>query len=279
MVATEEALEARVRERTDELVRVNTALRQAKLDAEEANVSKTRFLAAASHDVLQPLNAARLYATSLTERDRKAGDPDLAENVEASLDAVEEIISALLEIARLDAGAMRPEITSFRLDDIFRQVQRDFEPLAREKGVTLKVMATRATVRSDRRLMRRLIQNLVSNAVKYTPKGRVLLGVRRRGGKVAIQVIDTGLGIPQSKLKVVFREFERLDQGAKVARGLGLGLSIVERIARTLDHRISLRSQSGKGSTFEVLARPSRRCRRPRRPPTRPPRSRVRCAA
>jgi Na+/proline symporter/signal transduction histidine kinase len=254
IVATEEALEARVRERTEELTRVNTAMQQAKLDAEEANISKTRFLAAASHDVLQPLNAARLYATSLTERDRQSGAPELAENVEASLDAVEEIISALLEISRLDAGAMRPEISSFRLDEIFRQAQRDFEPLAREKGIVLKVIPTRATIRSDRRLMRRLIQNLVSNAVKYTPRGRVILGARRRKGQIAIQVIDTGLGIPASKQKAVFREFERLDQGAKVARGLGLGLSIVERIGKTLGHKVTVRSQVGRGSTFEVLA-------------------------
>jgi Na+/proline symporter/CheY-like chemotaxis protein len=254
VVATEEALEARVRERTEQLTQVNSALQLAKRDAEEANISKTRFLAAASHDVLQPLNAARLYATALTERDRTAGAPDLAENVEASLDAVEEIISALLEISRLDAGAMKPEITTFRLDEIFRQAQRDFEPLAREKGVALKVVPTSATIRSDRRLMRRLVQNLVSNAVKYTPTGRVLLGARRRKGAVAIQVIDTGLGIPAAKQKAVFREFERLDQGAKVARGLGLGLSIVERIGRTLGHKVTVRSQVGRGSTFEVVA-------------------------
>ncbi len=252
--AAEEALEQRVRERTEELMRVNAALEQAKREAEEANISKTRFLAAASHDVLQPLNAARLYATSLTERDRAAGQPELAEHVESSLDAVEEIISALLEISRLDAGAMRPEITTFRIDEVLRQVQRDFEPSAKAKGVELVVMPTRLTIRSDRRLMRRLIQNLVSNAVKYTPSGRVLVGCRRRGRQVAIQVIDTGLGIPPAKQKVVFREFERLDQGARVARGLGLGLSIVERIARTLGHRVNLRSQVGKGSTFEVLA-------------------------
>jgi Na+/proline symporter/signal transduction histidine kinase/CheY-like chemotaxis protein len=252
--AVEEALEQRVRERTEELMLVNGALEQAKQEAEEANISKTRFLAAASHDVLQPLNAARLYATSLTERDRASGQPDLAENVESSLDAVEEIISALLEISRLDAGAMRPELSTFRVDEILRQVQRDFEPTARAKGVELVVMPTRLTIRSDRRLMRRLIQNLVSNAVKYTQAGTVLVGCRRRGRQVAIQVVDTGLGIPPSKQKIVFREFERLDQGARVARGLGLGLSIVERIARTLGHRVNLRSQVGKGSTFEVLA-------------------------
>ena len=253
-VAVEQALEERVRERTEEITRVNQQLKQAKHEAEEANLSKTRFLAAASHDVLQPLNAARLYATALMERDREAGRPELAENVEASLDAVEEIISALLEMSRLDAGAMRPEISAFRLDEVFRQLQRDFEPMAREKGLSLTFVPTSATIRTDRRLLRRLLQNLVSNAIKYTQKGGVLVGCRRRGAQIAIQVADTGLGIPASKQKLVFREFERLDQGAKVARGLGLGLSIVERIARTLGHRLTLRSAPGRGTVFELLA-------------------------
>jgi Na+/proline symporter/signal transduction histidine kinase len=252
-VAVEEALEQRVQERTEELTRVNTALQFAKQEAENANLSKTRFLAAASHDVLQPLNAARLYAHSLTERDRQAGAPELAENVEASLDAVEEILTALLEISRLDAGAMKPEITSFRLDEVLKQLQREFEPIAQEKNLDLVFVPTRAAIRSDRRLFRRLLQNLISNAIKYTPSGKVLVGCRKRGTNLAITVIDTGLGIPTNKQKAVFREFERLDQGARVARGLGLGLSIVERIARTLGHKLTLRSQLGCGSTFEIV--------------------------
>jgi CheY-like chemotaxis protein/anti-sigma regulatory factor (Ser/Thr protein kinase) len=242
-----------VRERTEELTRVNSALQIAKQEAENANLSKTRFLAAASHDVLQPLNAARLYAHSLSERDRAAGAPELAENVEASLDAVEEILTALLEISRLDAGAMKPEFTTFRVDEVFRQLQRDFEPIAREKNLVLRFVPTRAAIRSDRRLFRRLLQNLVSNAIKYTPQGKVLIGCRRRGSALAIQVVDTGLGIPANKQKAVFREFERLDQGAKVARGLGLGLSIVERIAKTLGHKLALRSMPGRGSLFEIV--------------------------
>jgi Na+/proline symporter/signal transduction histidine kinase len=252
-VAVEEALEDRVRERTEELTRVNSALQIAKQQAENANLSKTRFLAAASHDVLQPLNAARLYAHSLGERDRLAGKPELAENVEASLDAVEEILTALLDISKLDAGAMKPELTSFRIDEVFRQLQRDFEPLAREKNLALVFVPARLAIRSDRRLFRRLLQNLVSNAIKYTPSGTVLVGCRRRGSHVAILVLDSGLGIPAGKQRIVFREFERLDQGAKVARGLGLGLSIVERIASTLGHKLALQSAPGRGSRFEIL--------------------------
>lgn len=247
-----ETLEQRVRERTEELTRLNEALTQAKAEADEANISKTRFLAAASHDILQPLNAARLYATSLVERDRDAGDVTLAENIDASLDAVEEILTALLDMSRLDTGAMKPQWSSFRIDEMFRQLQREFDPVAREKGLTLHFVPSTLTVRSDRRLLRRLLQNLISNAIKYTPGGRVLVGGRRRGGHLIIEIWDTGLGIPPSKQRIVFREFQRLDQGAKVARGLGLGLSIVERIGRVLSHPISLKSEAGRGSVFRV---------------------------
>jgi Na+/proline symporter/signal transduction histidine kinase len=249
-------LEMRVRERTTELTRLNAELGRAKADAEEANVSKTRFLAAASHDILQPLNAARLYVTSLLERqgqiEDKGEDNRLIGNVDASLEAVEEIFGALLDISRLDSGSMRPEPVSFRIDDMLRQLEVEFAPLAREKGLDLTFVPCSRTIRSDRRLLRRLLQNLVSNAIKYTPKGRVLIGCRRRGDKLRIDVYDTGLGIPRSKQKVIFQEFHRLDEGAKVARGLGLGLSIVERIGRVLDHRIDVISVPRRGSRFSV---------------------------
>ncbi|HKH34903.1 MAG TPA: PAS-domain containing protein, partial [Beijerinckiaceae bacterium] len=204
-----ELLEQRVRERTEELTRLNEALTAAKGEADEANVSKTRFLAAASHDILQPLNAARLYATALVERTRERGDATLAENVDASLDAVEEILTALLDISRLDSGAMKPQWSRFPLDELFRQLQREFEPVAREKGLELVLVRSSLSVRSDRRLLRRILQNLVSNAVKYTPRGRILVGARRRRERVSIEVWDTGLGIPASKQKLVFGEFQR----------------------------------------------------------------------
>jgi Na+/proline symporter/CheY-like chemotaxis protein len=245
-------LEMRVRERTTELTRLNAELGRAKADAEEANISKTRFLAAASHDILQPLNAARLYVTSLMERQRAGEDARLIGNVDASLEAVEEILGALLDISRLDTGAMRPEFVGVRIDEMFRQLEVEYAPLAREKGLKLKFVPCSLSVRSDRRLLRRLLQNLISNAIKYTPKGRVLVGCLRRRGRVRIDVYDTGLGIPHSKKKAIFREFHRLDEGAKVARGLGLGLSIVERIARVLDHKIDLRSVAGRGSRFSI---------------------------
>ncbi|ARQ02769.1 hybrid sensor histidine kinase/response regulator [Pseudorhodoplanes sinuspersici] len=247
-----EALERRVAERTTELTLLNGELVRAKADAEEANISKTRFLAAASHDILQPLNAARLYVTSLVERQGSGEDGRLVGNIDASLDAVEEILGALLDISRLDTGAMKPEVGSFRLDEMMRQLEVEFAPLAREKGLDLTFVLSSATVRSDRRLLRRLLQNLISNAIKYTPRGRVLVGCRRTHGALRIEVHDSGLGIPPSQTRAIFREFHRLQDGAKVARGLGLGLSIVERIGRVLNHSVELKSRPGRGSMFSV---------------------------
>src|SRR5215831_9620938 len=246
-----ETLERRVRERTEELTRLNAALALAKGEAEAANISKTKFLAAASHDILQPLNAARLYVTSLIERGGK-DDRRLVDNIDASLEAVEEILGALLDISRLDTGVLRPEFANFRIDELLRQIELEFVPLAAAKGLELTFAPCALVVRSDRRLLRRLIQNLVSNAIKYTPKGRVLVGCRRRGSDLRIDVYDTGVGIPQSRWRDIFVEFHRLDQGAKIARGLGLGLSIVERLARVLDCTIGLESEAGRGSHFSV---------------------------
>jgi Na+/proline symporter/signal transduction histidine kinase/CheY-like chemotaxis protein len=246
------SLERRVRERTKELTRVNVELGRAKAEAEEANISKTRFIAAASHDILQPLNAARLYVTSLIERQRASEDSELVDNIDASLEAVEEIFGALLDISRLDTGAMKPEIVDFRIDELLQRLEVEFQPLARAKGLKLEFVPCSLAVRSDRRLLRRLLQNLISNAVKYTPAGRVLVGCRRRGAHLRIDVYDTGIGIPQTKKRVVFKEFQRLDQGARVARGVGLGLSIVERIGRVLDHEVTLESKVGRGSRFAV---------------------------
>jgi signal transduction histidine kinase/ActR/RegA family two-component response regulator len=248
-----ESLERRVQERTEELTRLNAALARAKGEADEANISKTKFLAAASHDILQPLNAARLYVTSLIERQGSGDERRLVDNIDASLDAVEEIFSALLDMSRLDTGAMRPEQTSFRIDDLMRQIELEFAPLAAAKGLGLTFVRSSLVVRSDRRLLRRLVQNLVSNAVKYTPAGGVLVGCRRRGDQLRIDVCDTGVGIPESQQRDIFVEFHRLDQGARIARGLGLGLSIVERIARVLGCEVEVHSAVGQGSHFAIM--------------------------
>lgn len=247
-----ETLERRVRERTEELTRVNTQLMQATRAAEDANIGKTRFLAAAGHDILQPLNAARLYASVLVNQFSEGETGDLARNVEAALESVEDIIGAVLDISRLDTGALKPELSVFRLDDLLVPLRREFEPVAREKGLRLTIVPTSLAVRSDRRLLRRLLQNLLSNALKYTATGRVLVGCRKRGDRVVVEVHDTGMGIPPAKQKIIFQEFQRLDDGARAAKGLGLGLSIVERISNVLNHSVSIRSDIRQGSCFSV---------------------------
>lgn len=247
-----ETLERRVRERTAELTTVNRELAKAKSKADEANLDKTRFLAAASHDILQPLNAARLYTTSLVERKKRGEERRLLHNIDASLEAVEDILNTLLDISRLDTGAMRPEFGVFAVNDLLRQLELEFEPMAKDRGLVLKVLPSSLHVRSDRRLLRRVLQNLIANAIKYTDTGKVLLGCRRRGEQLEVQIHDTGPGIPEDKQHLIFKEFQQLDTNRAGTRGLGLGLSIVERIGRVLDHPIALRSTPDTGSVFSV---------------------------
>ena len=254
--AENETLEQRVCERTEELQSLNIELARAKAEAEDADISKSRFLAAASHDLLQPLNAARLYTTALREQIRTAGREDfnrLIGNVDLSLEAVEDILSALLEISQLDAGATKSELTTFSIGSLLHQLAVEFEPQARERGLKFKIVPCSAFVVSDRKLLRRLLQNLISNAVKYTREGQVLVGARRIGETVRLEVHDTGLGIPETKRILIFREFERLPEAVTAAPGAGLGLSIVERLSRVLDHNVTLVSLLGQGSAFRVI--------------------------
>ena len=247
-----ETLEQRVEERTAELTRVNHELAEARANADEANIGKTRFFAAAGHDILQPLNAARLYSSSLVERIGDGDDRLLARNIDSALESVENILGAVLDISRLDTGAMKPRVTTVPLNDLLKRIETDFTPVALEKNLKLVVMPTTLSVRSDPHLLRRLVQNLVSNAIKYTLKGKVLVGARRRGNEVVIQVMDSGIGIHSSKFRTVFKEFTRLDEGARTASGLGLGLSIVDRISRVLKHPVDLRSTPGRGTDFRI---------------------------
>ncbi len=245
-----ETLERRVRERTAELTEVNQALAEAKIKADEANLDKTRFLAAASHDILQPLNAARLYTTSLLENQPPGQFGPLAKKVDASLESVEEILNALLDISRLDTGALKPEIRTFALGELLQQLKVEFEPQAAEKKLRLTVMPCSYFIRTDRRLLRRVLQNLLSNAIKYTQYGSVLLGCRRLGETLRIEVHDTGPGISTDNYALIFKEFQRLDSGTPGVQGIGLGLSIVQRIGKVLNHPIHLSSKPGLGSVF-----------------------------
>ncbi len=236
-------LEKRVRDRTEELTRLNSELALAKSTAEDANISKTRFLAAASHDILQPLNAARLYVTSLVERKSGGEDARLVENIDDSLEAIEEILGALLDISRLDAGAMSPAISSFRIGDLMRSLEIEYAPIAHARGVKLTFVPCSLPVGSDRLMLRRLLQNLISNAINMHaawPRARSAAGAAARPSQIGIY--DTGVGIPILKRGEIFKEFHRLEQGARIARGLGLGLSIVKRLAHVLNHGIALDS-------------------------------------
>jgi Na+/proline symporter/signal transduction histidine kinase len=256
LVDAKELLEQHVADRTVELERAMAALREAKAEAEEANASKTRFLAAAAHDLLQPLNAARLFAALLGEHRSEMTEEQskLVARVESGLLGVEDLLSALLDISRLDTAAPQPKKENLRVAELFNALQTQFGETFAEQGLSLRFAKTNLVVHSDPALLRRILQNFISNARRYTRTGGVLVGCRRRGGKVAIEVIDTGVGIAESDQKAVFQEFHRLSDGAEhTKRGLGLGLAIVDRVARLLDHEIVLSSELGKGSRFGVV--------------------------
>ena len=253
-------LEAKVRARTEELTSVlrrlersNEELVVAKEEAERANLSKTRFLAAASHDLLQPLNAARLSISVLSELQTADDANSLAGQVDQSLQTIEDLIKTLLDISKLDAGVVKPEVRAFPLDEVLSLLEASFQPQAAAKGLKFKVRRCGLLVQSDPMLLLRVLQNLVSNAVRYTQAGGVLLGVRRRGEQCVIEVVDTGIGISENERTAIFEEFYRGEAAARGAHaGLGLGLAIVQRSASTLRHPLTLKSEQGKGSTFRL---------------------------
>lgn len=266
---TNEHLEERVRERTQALSEANVALRQenrvraeaeqalrhAKQVAEEANASKTRFLAAASHDLLQPLNAARLFTSALSQQVDADDLKRTIGHIDNSLQAAEELLGTLLDISKLDAGALTPRRSHFALADIIHPLRAEFELMAEERGLDLAVVSTHCWVDSDAQMLRRIVQNFLSNAIRYTQHGRVLLGCRRHGARLSIEVWDSGPGIPPDKLTEIFQEFRRLDQVSRhkeSERGLGLGLSIADRMSRVLDHPVRVRSWVGIGTVFSV---------------------------
>ncbi|GAB4170500.1 MAG: PAS domain-containing hybrid sensor histidine kinase/response regulator [Wenzhouxiangellaceae bacterium] len=238
-----ETLEQRVAERTAELQAATRA-------AERANSAKTRFLAAVSHDLVQPLNAAQLMIHSLAAEVAPEHQP-LVRRIRGALDATESLLESLLDISRLEAGGLEPRPGNFALGELFEQLAGEFSVMARERGLALRCVPTSVVVRSDRQLLRRILQNFLSNAVRYTHQGRIVLGVRRSAAEVLIGVWDTGPGIPTVARELVFEEFRRLDNDRAVP-GLGLGLTIAERFARLLGHELVLRSEPGRGTMFGV---------------------------
>ncbi len=260
-------LEQRVQERTRELEalndhlrheiiereRVQWELRDARDAAEQANRSKDRYLAAASHDLLQPLNAARLLLATLRERSLEAAEAQLVERSHSALESTEDLLTDLLDIARLDQSSVKPEWGDYALADIVDPLVDEFRAVADVAGLQLRSRPGGWAVRTDYRLLSRILRNLLSNAIRYTDQGRVLIGCRLWGSRLSIQVWDTGRGIPADKFDEIFQEFNQL-QGARAGqrKGVGLGLAIVERITNLLDTRITLRSIEGRGSMFAV---------------------------
>lgn len=243
-----ERLEARVADRTERL-------EEARRTAEDATASKTRFLAAASHDLLQPLHAARLFIAALREDADLAGSParGLATNADRAIDSAHRLLTALLNLSKLEAGGVRPAVAPLALGGLFDELAREFAPVARAKGLTLTAAPSSLWIASDRDLLRSMLQNLTANAIRYTDRGHVLIGARRDGERVQILVSDTGRGIAEADRQAVFGEFVRLPGAPVDEPGAGLGLAIVQKLSDLLGHPLSLASHVGRGTTFRVV--------------------------
>jgi len=260
-------LEQRVAARTDELLEANRnlqqqvtqrkqigqALRVARDAAEAANRSKDKYLAAASHDLLQPLNAARLLISTLRERKLPASEQVLVERTHQALEGAEDLLTDLLDISRLDQAAVKPDVAPYRLDELLGPLVSEFQSVAQAAGLNLRVHKGDYAISTDLRLMTRILRNFLSNACRYTDEGSILLGARRRGGMLRLEVWDTGRGIAADQLDSIFLEFNQLDVGRAADRkGVGLGLAIVERIAKILGYTIGVKSWPGRGSMFSI---------------------------
>ncbi|HTU61892.1 MAG TPA: HAMP domain-containing sensor histidine kinase, partial [Polyangiales bacterium] len=231
-----------------ELVAQLTAQKEA---AEAANLAKSRFLAAASHDLRQPIHALNLYLGAFAQLQLSRPAGALLGKVRQCASIMDEMFRTLLDVSKLDAGAVKPQISGFALAPLLARVRLEFEPQARAKGLQLRVLQCSAFAKSDPALVERILRNLVSNAIRYTEKGSVLVGCRRVPDGVRVSVYDTGVGISQSEQSLVFEEFYQVGNPERDrSKGLGLGLAIVERLARLLNARVTLRSQKGRGSLF-----------------------------
>ena len=253
LLEANETLEARVQDRTRELTLLNQQLVAATQAAHQAAHSKSRFLAAVSHDLMQPLNAAKLFNASLLEILPAGEARRLAAQVEEAMTSAEELISDLLDMSRIEAGKLSVRRTDFNLFDVLDNLRSEFTILAQAQQMRLEVVDTQMWVNSDKKLLRRILQNFLTNAFRYAPCGRVVLGCRRQGKDVWIQVWDNGQGIPPDKVEIIFEEFSRLDHSRTAKEnGLGLGLAIAKGMASVLEHGITVHSELGKGSVFSI---------------------------
>lgn len=235
----------------DQLRQQKDAAEHARLEAEHANLAKSRFLAAASHDLRQPLHALGLYVSLLEDTRSPSDCADIIARIGASSSALETLFNALLDVSRLDADRVEVHPRHVPLMDLFERLDAAFRLQAQENGLQLRVVPTTAVLFSDPVLVERILRNLLCNAINYTRQGKVLLGCRRRGNTLRVEVIDTGPGIPPAEQERVFEEFHQLQNPERDrSKGLGLGLAIVRRVARLLDHSIELRSIPGHGSAF-----------------------------
>jgi two-component system, sensor histidine kinase len=228
-------------------------LREQKATAEEANIAKSRFLAAASHDLRQPVHALGFFVEALHVYPLPADGREVVRNIRRSVDAMEGLFNALLDISRLDAGIVQPCVATVPLAPVLERVRFEYEPFALQKGLALTAVDTSVFVRSDPALLERIVRNLVSNALCYADRGGVVFGCRRNGDGVRVEVWDSGRGIPADKHREIFQEFLQLENPERDrGKGLGLGLAIVARLTRLLNHPIELRSVVGKGSVFAI---------------------------
>jgi two-component system, sensor histidine kinase len=250
---------ARTEELKDTLVqleRSNLELKQARDVAERADRIKTGFFTAVGHDVLQPLQAARLTLSALAEMEEGQPGQPLVGQVDHALSIVEDLLRTILDLSRLESGALRPNVQPVDLNEIFNSVVMGLLPLAEAKGLSLHYRPTRIWVMSDPLMLRRIVQNLAANAVRYTPAGHVLICARPRGADACVAVYDTGPGIVAREREVIFQEFERGEASERDGSlGFGLGLSIVRRMSAALGHELFLRSVEGRGSCFGLFAK------------------------
>ncbi|MBD9526549.1 MULTISPECIES: hybrid sensor histidine kinase/response regulator [Paracoccus] len=253
-VALEQEVQARTRDLEKALADLsdrNRELAVARAFAEEANRSKTRFLRAASHDLLQPLSAAKLFLSALQDTAQDELQTELSQRLAGAFESVEELMHAVLDISRLDSQRIEFQRKPVHLGEMFQRLAVEYLPMAQAKGLRLRFIPTMAVVESDPTFLRRIAQNLISNAIKYTDQGGVLVGARKRGESVWLEVFDTGIGIAAHDRARIFNEFHRISRDGG-APGMGLGLSIVRRACAKLGHPIAMDSEPGRGTVFRV---------------------------